>query len=119
MIGAPGESEEEINRTIKFAVISDLDEASFSITAPMPGTRLHDIMDKDERFMVSNDYSDFDYYRKLSYLGGDVSSKKLSYLQKKALFLFYIHPLRWRYILRHLLSARGILKFYYKIRRFF
>lgn len=119
MLGAPGETEEEIKKTMKLAISSGLDEASFSIVTPLSGTRLYDMVHNDGRYRVSNNYADFDYYRRLSYSGGKLSSKRIGYLQKKTLLLFYLHPLRWKYIFKHLLSPKGIVKLYCKIRRFF
>jgi radical SAM superfamily enzyme YgiQ (UPF0313 family) len=117
MLGAPTETEEEINKTIRLAVSSELDEASFSITTPIPGTRLFDKIKNDERYVLSQNFSDFDYYNKnLSYSGGGITSRRLAYLHKKALFLFYLT--RWNYILRHILSMKGIFRLYVKVRRF-
>ena len=119
MLGAPTETEEEIGKTISLAVSSGLTEASFSITTALPGTRLFEMIKNDGRLTISQDYLDFDYYRKLSYSGGNLSGKRLKYFQKKALLLFYLHPSRWMYIFKHFLSIEGILKLYYKVRRFF
>ena len=40
MLGLPGDTEETIERTIRFAAELELDQAMFSITTPFPGTRL-------------------------------------------------------------------------------
>lgn len=42
MLGLPGDTEETMEQTIRFACELDLDEAMFSITTPFPGTRLWD-----------------------------------------------------------------------------
>lgn len=42
MLGLPGDTEETMEQTIRFACELELDEAMFSITTPFPGTRLWD-----------------------------------------------------------------------------
>jgi len=119
MLGAPTETEEEIGKTIKLAVSSGLSEASFSIVVPFPGTRLYDMVRDNEKYNLSDNYSDFDYYRKVPYSGGNFKAKRLVHFQRKALFLFYLHPRRWIYLLKHFLSLTGIVRLYIKMRRFF
>jgi len=119
MLGAPGETAQEINQTIKLAVFSRLDEATFAITTPLPATRLYETIKSDKHYLVSNDTGSFDYYNKLSYSGGGFTPGRIAYLQKKALFLFYLHPHRWQYLGRHFCSLKGLLRLYHKIRRFF
>ena len=119
MLGAPDEIVKEVNKTIKFAISSGLDEASFSIVNPLPGTRLHDMVKNNRKYILNSNNSDFDYYKRVSYSGGSISKTKLIYFQKKALLLFYLHPSRLKYLLKHFLSLKGIVKLYTKVRRFF
>lgn len=119
MFGAPGETVEEINKTMKLAVFSNLDEASFTLVTPFPGTRLYDMVKSDKKYKLNDNYADFDYYKKISYSGGKIADGKLKYFQRKALFLFYLHPRRWKYLFKHFLSIKGITKLYTKVRRFF
>lgn len=119
ILGAPGETKMEMNKTIKLALSSGLNEAAFSIATPLPGTMLYDMIKNDRNFTISKDYSDFDYYRGLSYADHNSRNRQLILAQRKALFLFYLHPLRLQYILRHFFSFRGMVKLYIKIRRFF
>jgi magnesium-protoporphyrin IX monomethyl ester (oxidative) cyclase len=55
VIGFPHEPRKSVYNTLKFAVESDLDFASFFIATPYPGTALLDIMKKEG--MISNDSS--------------------------------------------------------------
>lgn len=55
VIGFPHEPRKSVYNTLKFAVESDLDFASFFIATPYPGTALSDIMKKEG--MISNDSS--------------------------------------------------------------
>jgi magnesium-protoporphyrin IX monomethyl ester (oxidative) cyclase len=53
VIGFPYETKEAIYETLKFAVGSDLDFASFFIATPLPGTRLLEIVKKEG--LIEND----------------------------------------------------------------
>lgn len=117
MIGAPSETKEEINKTIKFACSLKCDEATFSITSPLPCTGLYDLV-KKEGYSLSNNFSDFDYYSKRAFHDPSLPYEKLRYYQKKALLLFYLHPYRWSYILKHITSIKGWKKMVIKLGRF-
>jgi radical SAM superfamily enzyme YgiQ (UPF0313 family) len=117
MLGAPGESEDEINKTIRFATSLKLKEATFSITTPIPGTYLYDMV-KKRGMHISDDFSDFDYYSKRAFSGDNLVLSRLKAIQKKALFSFYMHPFRWGYIARHLISPNGVKRLMRKVRRF-
>lgn len=119
MLGAPTETPEEIESTINLSLSLDLDEATFSITTPLIGTYLYDMIKSDSRYTLSNDFSDFNYYKKRAFFGDDLTYNKLKYFQKRALFSFYTHPKRWRYVLTHLLSIKGLIKLFNKLKRFF
>jgi magnesium-protoporphyrin IX monomethyl ester (oxidative) cyclase len=53
VIGFPYETKEAVHETLKFAVGSDLDFASFFIATPLPGTRLLEIVKKEG--LIEND----------------------------------------------------------------
>lgn len=116
MLGAPAETLEETNQTIKLACRLPLKEATFSIFTPLPGTKLH-AMGSLSIFtpLLSNNWADYDYYRG-GVRPGDL--KRLRRLQYKAFLLFYLHPRRWRFLLRQLTSRSGIRKAWRKIRRY-
>ena len=116
MLGAPTETEKEINETIKFACSLDIDEITVSITTPLPKTKLFDYVSKN--YKISDNFGDFDYYSGRAFEDRNLSFKKLKYLQKKALFLFYSHPKRFSYLLKHISSIKGIQKMLLKIKRF-
>jgi radical SAM superfamily enzyme YgiQ (UPF0313 family) len=118
MIGAPGETRSEIKRTIDFARRLPLDEATFSITTPLPGTFLFDKARITKSYNLSANFSDFDYYKGGAVRRGDITAAGLKYLQIKALIVFYLHPKRIKYLVRHLFSLSGIRKLVRKLRRF-
>jgi len=75
-------------------------------------------MVKEKGYNLSKDFSDFDYYSKRAFYDPELPYKKLRYYQKKALALFYLHPFRWKYLLKHITSIKGWRKMLIKIRRF-
>ncbi|MBI5144896.1 MAG: radical SAM protein [Candidatus Omnitrophica bacterium] len=118
MLGAPSETEEEIRSTMRLARNLRLDEASFSLVTPLAGTDLFNSVIKDARYTIKNDSSALNYYSHYAIEGG-IEESRIKFLQLKALILFYTHPRRLGYILRHALSIKGMSKLLNKIRRFF
>ncbi|MBU0472490.1 MAG: B12-binding domain-containing radical SAM protein [Nanoarchaeota archaeon] len=116
MMGAPGETREEIEQTIKFAASLDATEATATIATPLPGTYLYEKTKK--KYKVTKDFSNFDYYKNRAFEDPTLSLKKLKWLQKKLLIKFYTRPKRWGYIARHLFSLKGWRTMYLKIMRF-
>ncbi|MBI2670909.1 cobalamin B12-binding domain-containing protein [Candidatus Woesearchaeota archaeon] len=116
MLGAPGETKEEIEKTIKFAVSLNATEITATIATPLPGTYLYDAI--KDKYKITDDFSKFDYYKNLAYENPDISFKELKWLQKKLLLKFYTHPKRWSYIGKHLVSFSGYEKMFKKIMRF-
>jgi len=63
MLGLPGDTEETMEQTIRFACELELDEAMFSITTPFPGTRLWDeLVKKHPETKYSADFTRAYYY---------------------------------------------------------
>ena len=116
MLGAPGETKEEIKQTINFAVSLNATEITASITTPLPGTKLWDMM--KDKYKLSKDFSKFDYYSERAFEDPNISYKELKRYQKWLLFRFYTHPKRWRYIMKHLTSLKGMKKMWLKVKRF-
>jgi radical SAM superfamily enzyme YgiQ (UPF0313 family) len=116
MIGAPTETEEEVWKTINFASSLDSDEITFSITTPLPKTRLYDFV--KENYTISKNFSDFDYYSKRAFYDVNLDNDKLKRLRSIALFKFYTNPKHWRYTLKHVTSIKGTRKMIMKLKRF-
>ena len=116
MLGAPSETEQEINRTISFAKSIRLEEASFSLTTPLVGTYLYNAISENKRYSINHNYENFDYYSQYTIKGG-ISHNRIKFLQLKAFLYFYLHPFRLKYIIKHLSSVRGLNKLLNKIRR--
>ncbi len=116
MLGAPTETIKEIKQTINFAVSLNATEITASITNPLPGTKLLDVM--KDKYKISKNFGDFDYYTKRAFEDPDLSYKQLKKYQKILLFRFYTHPKRWGYILKHFTSIKGLKKMWLKVKRF-
>ncbi len=116
MIGAPTETEEEIERTIRFAARLPIDEAAFNITTPLPGTYLWD----QTRDLVGGDIADFDYYHTSVYNSPQVlPAKRLQWLKRKAYLRFYLFsPRRVPNVLKWGISPLGIYKMMLRMKRF-
>ena len=116
MIGAPTETEEEIERTIRFAARLPIDEAAFNLTTPLPSTYLWD----QTRDLVGGDIADFDYYHTSAYNSPQVlPAKRLQWLKRKAYLRFYLFsPRRVPNVLKWGTSPLGIYKMMLRMKRF-
>jgi len=114
MLGAPGETKQEMEATVDLACSLPLSEASFSLVVPLPGTRLWDRMMGDG-YTMSADVSQYDYYAAQPFEGG-FDRGWLRNFQRKALIRFYMS--RPGYMLHHLGSVAGMKRLLGKVKRF-
>ena len=115
MIGAPTETVDEIKQTIKLSKRLKINEATFSITTPLPSTTLYD----RTKHMIDKDVGEFDYYKTPVYKGKDIlSSGKLKWLKRRALLEFYLSPrMIWRTI-KSFVNPPQLRTTLYKLKRF-
>jgi anaerobic magnesium-protoporphyrin IX monomethyl ester cyclase len=113
MMGAPGETEQDIQDTIDFAQSLDATEITATIATPLPETHMYNKV-KNTHQLNEN----YDYYKNTVFKNPTVPFKRLKFLQKKLLFKFYTHPKRWPYVANHLTSPRGVKKMVLKVKRF-
>lgn len=90
MMGYPGETEEEINMTIDFALSLPLIRANFFIFLPLPGTEIYKQLAKADE-LNGIDWEHF-YFTHAAYTTNRLSVMNLRNLQRKAFFLFYLRP---------------------------
>lgn len=115
MIGAPTETKKEVWDTIKLAVSLPIDEATFSVTTPMPGTHLWN----ETKEKISKRVADFDYYKASVYQEGvTLPEKKIERLRRIALLSFYLSPKRLSNTIRGFLSITEFRKSLLKLKRF-
>ena len=103
MIGSPGETEETVKKTIKYAIYLDPDFVSFNITTPYPGTEMFSWAEKN-KFLIHKDWQRYDLATPVMELPTISSEKVLSYY-KKAHRQFYFRP---SYILKRLTKIRSL-----------
>lgn len=113
MIGAPTETEKEIEKTIRFARSLPIDEATFSITTPLPKTYLYE----KTKGLISKKIEDFDYYKESVYKH-NISAKRLDFLKKKALLTFYLSPKHIFSTAKAFLTPAALKKSLAKLKRF-
>jgi anaerobic magnesium-protoporphyrin IX monomethyl ester cyclase len=113
MLGAPGETVEEMKKTIAFAASEPFDDALFDITTPFPHTGLWE-MSKD---LIDADYSEFDCFHKSVYRLEGISPLEIEKLKRNAFWRFYAHPARILRTLRTVLGPRNFRRTLLKVRR--
>jgi len=104
ILGAPTETRQEIEDTIAYSRTLGLTEASYSILSPLPHTHIYEMM--KDRYNISNDFKDYDYYSGSAFQG-ELSFKELKRLRATALLRFYLRPCEIRYIMSHFSNRRS------------
>jgi len=107
MLGNVGETAETIKETISFAKSLDLDNATFFITAPFPGTVLYQTAQDLGHINQNTKWEEFAPLtnQKPILVQNNLTQEELVYWQKKAFRQFYLRP---RYIIKKLYQIRGI-----------
>lgn len=102
MIGTPGETIDDIHKTIEFAKKLNPDAVNFSITIPMPGTEMFNIANKMGTIKV-NSFRDYDFSNYPIFESQNLPKEKVFELHNKADGQFYM---RFSYITGQILSIR-------------
>lgn len=108
MIGFPGETEELIKKTFRYARLIDVDFAKFAMTVPFPGSELYEILKKENKIRTNNwdNYTTFNSRpENVSYVPDGMTAKQLISLQKKGTIDFYLRP---KMIIRQLFQIRTV-----------
>ncbi len=105
MLGLPGDTEETMEQTIRFATELDLDEAMFSLTTPFPGTHLWDeLVQRFPGTQFNADFSRAYYYNNYTeeiepFMNlSQVSDKRLAELVKEANARFWESKRKYKYV---------------------
>lgn len=119
MIGAPGETKEDVFKTISFATELDPDYVQFAVTTPYPETDLYrmglekKVFEKDYwREFASKPYKEF----KPMLYNENLTAEQLADLLDIAYRKFYLRP---KYILRRLTDIKSFLDLLYKAKAAF
>lgn len=97
IIGFPGETKEDIEKTIAFAKRLNTDYAQFSLATPYPGTELYNSA-KEKGLLLTEDWSQYTAGKPII-RNNNCSKEDLMRLLAKAYKSFYLSP---RILLRHL-----------------
>ena len=114
MLGIPGETEEEIEATIKLAKRLNIDYAQFSIATAFPGTELYEIAKKAGK--IDTDWSKSFYALsgvKIETSLSDVPIEKLRKYVKKAYRSFYFRP---RFVFKKIAGLRSASDLFYNLK---
>jgi len=116
MIGYPGETIEDIEKTIELALRLPLHRAQFSNFLPLPGTEIYDRLVQSGN--IAPDALPWDLYQnnRVVYAPENMSQKEVRRLMKKAFAAFYFRP-RILFGLLNEIHSMGQLRT--AIRRFF
>jgi len=110
IIGFPGETIEDINKTISFSLELPLTKAWFGLFQPLPGTEAYFKLESDKK--ISNINWDNLLTTKGIYSPDGISIEQLKHFQKKAILKFYMRlPIILKLIfeIRHYLQIRQII----------
>jgi len=101
IIGLPGESEETMERTIRFAIELDPLVANFSMMTPFPGTKVYEQVKREGRLLMET-WEDYVFFEgRARYEMGDMTVELLERKWREAYRRFYLRPSRiWRTLLR-------------------
>jgi len=105
ILGMPGETEESIKKTIKFAKTIKKGICTFSLASPFPGSEFYEIAEKEG--LNVKDWSKHDLYT-LAYVPKGLTKEKLESYYKLAVRSFY---LRFSFILNQILQIRSLRNF--------
>jgi len=94
MIGNPGENEETMEATIKFALELDPDFAFFAMTTPFPGTELYELVLKKGRLLLNNWREFGTHYYKPAFELEEVTEDLVEKKCREAYRRFYFRPKR-------------------------
>jgi radical SAM superfamily enzyme YgiQ (UPF0313 family) len=94
IIGLPGETEESMERTIRFACEVDPLVANFSMMTPYPGTKVYEIAKRQGRLLL-DDWEDYVFFDgRARYELGDMTAELIERKWKEAYRRFYLRPHR-------------------------
>ncbi len=114
MLGNPGETEETIMQTLKFAIELEPDIALFNITTPFPGTRMFDWA-RENGYLMTQDWLLYDLSNMVMRLP-TISHEKIEHYYRLAFKKFFLRP---SYLLKRLFGLRSITELKNAVKAFF
>lgn len=99
MIGLPGETVENVRKTLKFLrEAKEVKQANFAIAVPYPGTEFHEMALKGQNGveLISDDFSEYKRYGNSVTKVNGLTPKDLIRLQNEGFVMVYSKYWRWR-----------------------
>jgi radical SAM superfamily enzyme YgiQ (UPF0313 family) len=107
ILGLPGETEETMERTIRFAIELDPLVANFSMMTPFPGTAVYEQVKREGKLLMES-WEDYVFFEgQARYEMGDLTAELVERKWREAYRRFYLRPSR---ILRTLLRKETWLQ---------
>ncbi len=114
LLGIPGETKEEMVKTVQLALELPLDRAQFNNFIPLPGSDVWDNLG-ERGLLAAPDWDRF-FVHDVAFAGNTLSAKELKHIQRSAVLRFYLRSRIILGILREIRSFRHIL---YLLKRFY
>lgn len=94
ILGLPGETEETMERTIRFAIELDPLVANFSMMTPFPGTQVYEQVKREGRLLMET-WEDYVFFEgRARYEMGDLTAELVERKWREAYRRFYLRPRR-------------------------
>ena len=103
MIGNPGETEETLEETLKYAIRLNPGLVIFNITTPFPGTEMFEWADKNG-YLITKNWEDYDLAHQVMDLPS-VSSRTVQKFYRTAYRRFFLRP---RYVYARIRAMRSV-----------
>jgi radical SAM superfamily enzyme YgiQ (UPF0313 family) len=113
ILGFPGETVEDIKKTIRFSLQTDLIRANFFTYLPFPGTESFNKLKLEGKLDKVN-FKKF-YFMNAAFTPQGMDRNTLKRLQRKAFLKFFLRP---KILLRNLSQVKSISHFRFLFRRF-
>jgi len=105
ILGFPGETKEDIRKTIRLALELKLSAAAFTPFAPMPGTEATENLIRNKELPADFDFTQVTTDR-VAYAPVGMTTKELDRMRKAALLRFNLRPAKLWYYLKNYNSFR-------------
>ncbi|MBN1354207.1 MAG: radical SAM protein [Candidatus Omnitrophica bacterium] len=114
ILGFPGETKEDIERTIRFSCELDLIRANFFTYLPFPGTESYiELRESGQLKGVNNERF---YFMNAAFVPRGLDKNTLKRLQRKAFLKFFMRP---KILLYNIAQIKSFRHFKFLLRRFF
>jgi anaerobic magnesium-protoporphyrin IX monomethyl ester cyclase len=114
IMGFPGETRDDLRRTVDFSLKLPLLRANFENFLPLPGSPVY------QELVAKGELKDIDWrnyhYMTATYIPRGLTRKTLKRVQRKAFLRFFLRP---RILFRHLLLIKTFRHFIYLAKRFY